>query len=106
MIKSGKWSEISSGMFEIYIIVYTSTCIENDITKQTQHYLFLNYIAEIHAWNDEDIVFDFLLEKPDIVTRDLRIYIWQWEKRDIKKNQKYRVISLENIAFLLYMTNI
>ena len=89
-IKSGDWSALGSEIYEKQSIVYTSACIEQAWTGSTISHKDSKDGSHSQYWNDEDHAFDYQLDQwgvenlfqntDEAITRELKLYIEEWEK--------------------------
>ena len=78
--------------------MYTSTCIEEARIGRTLSDTDTNNGSHSHTWNDDDQAFDYQLyqcgveklfhNKYEAITRELKMYIEEWEKTHIKNKSQ------------------
>ena len=93
-IKLGKISAPGSNISEKNSIVYTSGCIEEASNGSNISHTDSKDVSHSHSWNDEDHDFDYQLDQWGVeklfqnsdkaITRELKLYIEDCEKLDIK----------------------
>ena len=74
--------------------MYTSAYIEEEIIVRTISHTYSKYGSHSHYWNDEDHVFDYQLDQwgvdnffhnsDEVIIRELKMYIEDWDKLNIK----------------------
>ena len=110
-IKSVKISALGSDISKKQIIVYTSACIEEARIGRFLSHIYTNNGSHSHTWNDEDQAFDNQLyrwgvemlfpNEDEAITRELKIYIEEWETIHIKnKSQVSKAMFLAKYGSL------
>ena len=91
--------------------MYTSACIEEARIGRTLSHTDTNNGSHSHTWNDEDQAFIYQLDQwsfeklfpneDEAITRELKMYIEEWEKTHIKnKNQVSKTVFLPKYGSL------
>ena len=91
--------------------MYTSACIEEERIGRSLYDIDTNNGSHSHTWNDEDQAFGYQLDKwgvdkllpnqGETITRELKIYIEEWEKMHIKnKSQVLKAMFLAKYGSL------
>ena len=78
--------------------MYTSACVEEARIGRTLSHTDSKNGSHSHSWNDEDQDFDYqlyqwgveeLFQNADVeITRELKLYIEEWEKSNIKNKSQ------------------
>ena len=97
-IKSGKISALGSDISDKKSVVYTSACIEEEKIGKTLLNRNSKDVSHSHSWNEDDHTFDYqlyqrivdkLFQNPyEVIIRDLKMYIVDWEKLNIKNKRQ------------------
>ena len=97
-IKSGKRSALGSDISEKQSIMYTSACIEEARIGGSVSDTDTNNGSHSHTCNDDDQAFDYQLDQwgvekllhnqEEAITRELKMYIEEWEKTHIKNKSQ------------------
>ena len=74
--------------------MYKYACIEESRIGRNLSHIDSKYGSHSHTWNDEDQTFDYQLDQwgveklfknaDEAITRELKMYIEEWEKTHIK----------------------
>ena len=97
--------------------MYTSACIEEARIGSTLSHTSSKDSSHSHSWNDEDHAFDYQFDQwgvdklfqnsDEAITRELKLYIEEWEKCISRTRAKYQKPRfLQNMLVLLYMMKI
>ena len=116
-IKSGKISTLGSDISEKQIIVYTSACVEESRIGINISNTYSKDSSHINSWNDEDNNFDCQLDQwgveklfqnsDEVIIRELKMYVEDWEIRISRTRVNYCVLCLlKNIVVWICMMNI
>ena len=95
----------------------TSACIEEARIGRTLSHIDSKDGSFSHSWNDEEHAFDYQLDQwgvekliqdsDEAITRELRLYIEEWEKSNItNKSQVKKPCFLQNMVVWLYIMDI
>ena len=89
-IKLGKRSALVSEISDKQSIVYTSVCIKEARIGRNLPHTDIKNVSHSYSWNDEYHAFDYQLDQwgvdklfhnsDEAITRELKLYIEEWEK--------------------------